>query len=157
MERIVPQTTSQTHDAALQLLRAARQRATPQRVAVLEALLQANTHLTADQMFTALSERVPALTLSTVYRTLERLREVGLVTETDLGEGVRQFELFGDEPHHHLICQACGAMLDLDDSAVAPLRERIRSELGFAPRLDHLAVFGLCAHCQGPSSETGLS
>jgi Fur family ferric uptake transcriptional regulator len=155
MESTVPQTTSQTHDAAVRLLHAARQRATPQRVAVLEALLQANTHLTADQMFSNLSDRVPSLTLSTVYRTLERLREVGLITETDLGEGARHFELFGDEPHHHLVCQGCGAMLDLDDRLVAPLRDRIRDELGFAPRLDHLAVFGLCAYCQG--KETGSS
>lgn len=148
------QSTTQTRDLATQLLRTAGQRATPQRITVLESLVDADSHLTADQVFNQVSDRLPAMTISTVYRTLERLRDVGLVTETDLGEGVRHFELLGGNPHHHLICQNCGYMFDLADSAVEELRDRIVRDYGFAPRLDHLAVFGLCSHCQ---SATGSS
>jgi Fur family ferric uptake transcriptional regulator len=115
---------------------------------VLESLVEAEEHLTADQVFSQVSDRLPAMTLSTVYRTLERLCDIGLVTETDLGEGVRHFELLDSERHHHLICQSCGHMFELDDSAVETLRERIVRDYGFTPRIDHLAVFGLCAHCQ---------
>jgi Fur family ferric uptake transcriptional regulator len=135
-------------DRATRLLRGAGQRATPQRIIVLESLVEAAEHLTADQVYTQVSARLPSMTLSTVYRTLERLRDIGLVTETDLGEGVRHFELLEGERHHHLICQNCGYMFDLDDRAVDALRERIVRDYDFAPRLDHLAVFGLCAHCQ---------
>lgn len=139
-------------DLATQLLRNAGQRATPQRITVLESLVEAEEHLTADQVFSQVSDRLPAMTLSTVYRTLERLRDIGLVTETDLGEGVRHFELLDSEPHHHLICQRCGHMFDLADSAVETLREQIVRDYGFTPRIDHLAVFGLCAHCRAACS-----
>lgn len=147
-ESIVAHSPAKTRDLATKLLRNAGQRATPQRITVLESLVEAEEHLTADQVFTQVRDLLPAMTLSTVYRTLERLRDIGLVTETDLGEGVRHFELLDSEPHHHLICQNCGYMFDLADSAVETLRQQIVSDYGFAPRIDHLAVFGLCAHCR---------
>jgi Fur family ferric uptake transcriptional regulator len=147
-------TPTQSRDLATQLLRSAGQRATPQRITVLESLVEAESHVTADQVFTRVSERLPAMTISTVYRTLERLRDLGLVTETDLGEGVRHFELLDGNPHHHLICQNCGYMFDLADSAVETLRDSIVRDYGFTPRLHHLAVFGVCAHCQSAAESS---
>lgn len=141
------QTASSSSHAAW-LLRQANQRATPQRVAVLQAVADAGSHVTAEEIYRKIAPGMPAITLSTVYRTLERLRDLRIVSETDLGEGVRHFELVHGEPHHHLICTACGAMIELDDAAVTPLRERVIAEYGFAPHLDHLAIFGHCAGCQ---------
>jgi Fe2+ or Zn2+ uptake regulation protein len=77
---------------------------------------------------------------------LGALRDLGLVSMTDLGGGARQFELI-DDLHHHLICHRCGAILELDDALVDPLRDGIRARYGFAPAIDHLAVFGFCAVC----------
>ena len=65
---------------------------------------------------------------------------------TDLGGGARQFELI-DDLHHHLICHRCGAILELDDALVDPLRDGIRDRYGFALAIDHLAVFGFCSVC----------
>ncbi len=142
------QTPSEATRKATELLRYANQRATPQRVAILQAVAEAGGHVTAEAVYRQIVSIMPAITLSTVYRTLERLRDLRIVSETDLGEGVRHFELVHDEPHHHLICTACGAMIDLDDAAVETLRERVIADYGFAPHLDHLAIFGSCVGCQ---------
>ncbi|MBL8126159.1 MAG: transcriptional repressor, partial [Chloroflexia bacterium] len=72
---------------------------------------------------------------------------LGLVSVTDLGGGARQYELL-DQPHHHLICHRCGGAIEMDDDLVEPMREAIRARYGFAPQVDHLALFGFCAECQ---------
>jgi Fur family transcriptional regulator, ferric uptake regulator len=138
-------------------LRRVGQRATPQRLVILGAL-QPGEHLSADEVFARVEPLLPAVNRSTVYRTLELFRDLGLVSMTDLGGGARQFELI-DEPHHHLICHRCGHMLVLDDELVAPLRDKIRERYGFTPGIDHLALFGYCAVChqaaEGEEQPTG--
>lgn len=130
-------------------LRRAGQRVTPQRLMILAALTPGE-HLSADAVFARVEAALPAVNRSTVYRTLELFRDLGLVSETDLGRGVRQFEPLADR-HHHLICHGCGRVDDLDDAVVRPLREAIRADHGFAAGIDHLALFGRCAAC-GPES-----
>src|SRR5919112_435301 len=140
-------------------LRRVGQRVTPQRLVILGAL-RPGEHVSADEVFARVESLLPGVNRSTVYRTLELFRDLGLVSMTDLGSGARQFELL-DELHHHLICHRCGAILELDDALVDPLRDGIRARYGFAPAIDHLAVFGFCATCDlatnsqegGPSGE----
>jgi Fur family ferric uptake transcriptional regulator len=126
-------------------LRRVGQRVTPQRLVILQAL-QPGEHLSADDVFARVEPLLPAVNRSTVYRTLELFGDLGLVSITDLGGGARVFELI-DDPHHHLICHRCGAILELDDELVEPLRAAIRARHGFAPAIDHLAIFGFCAVC----------
>ena len=128
-------------------LRAVGQRVTPQRLVIL-GTFRAGEHLSADEVYARVEHLLPAVNRSTVYRTLELFRDLGLVSETDLGGGVRRFELL-DGRHHHLICQVCGGILELDDALVAPLRAAIRERHGFAAGIDHLALFGRCASCSG--------
>jgi Fur family transcriptional regulator, ferric uptake regulator len=140
-------------------LRRVGQRVTPQRLVILGAL-RPGEHLAADEVFARVEPLLPGVNRSTVYRTLELFRDLGLVSMTDLGGGARQFELI-DDLHHHLICHRCGAILELDDALVDPLRDGIRARYDFAPAIDHLAVFGFCAVCTrvtesrdgGPSGE----
>jgi Fur family transcriptional regulator, ferric uptake regulator len=142
------QTNGDRRDTARALadrLRRVGQRVTPQRLVILGAL-QHGEHLSADEVFARVEPLLPAVNRSTVYRTLETFRDLGLVSETDLGGGARQFELIAD-PHHHLICHQCGGILELDDDLVEPLRRAIHARYGFAPAIDHLAVFGFCAGC----------
>jgi Fur family ferric uptake transcriptional regulator len=127
-------------------LRRVGQRVTPQRLVILGAL-RPGEHLSADDVYARVEPLLPAVNRSTVYRTLELYRDLGLVSETDLGGEARQFELI-DAPHHHLICHGCGAILELDDTLVGPLREAIQTRYAFAPAIDHLAVFGFCAACE---------
>ena len=132
-------------DGLADRLRRVGQRVTPQRLVILGAL-RPGAHLSADEVFARVEPLLPGVNRSTVYRTLELFRDLGLVSMTDLGSGARQFELL-DDLHHHLICHRCGAILELDDVLVDPLRDGIRTRYGFAPVIDHLAVFGFCAAC----------
>lgn len=129
-------------------LRSIGQRATPQRLLILGAFANPCEHLTAEEVYDRVGPLAPAVNRSTVYRTLELFRDLGLISETDLGGGVRHFELIDDHRHHHLICRNCGAMLEIDDELVAPLRDAARKRYGFEVTIDHLALFGWCAHCR---------
>jgi Fur family transcriptional regulator, ferric uptake regulator len=135
-------------------LRAAGQRVTPQRLLIL-GVFRPGEHLSADEVFDRVERELPATTRSTVYRSLESFRDAGLVSETDLGHGVRQFELLEEARHHHLICHGCGAMVDLADELVQPLRDGVRARYGFAAGIEHLALFGYCAACQPPEAAGG--
>lgn len=128
-------------------LRGVGQRVTPQRVSILGAFVPGE-HLTADEVFARLEPLAPAVNRSTVYRTLELFRDLGLLSETDLGGGARQFELLHPGRHHHLVCHGCGQMLVLGDDLVEPLRTAVRERYGFEPRIDHLALFGRCEACR---------
>jgi Fur family ferric uptake transcriptional regulator len=129
-------------------LRAIGQRATPQRLMILGAL-ETGEHLTADEVYCRIAGLSPVINRSTVYRTLELFRDLGVVSETDLGSGVRQFELLDQHRHHHLVCHECGAIIDIDDSMVEPLRRQALQRHGFAADIDHLALFGRCRTCAG--------
>ena len=138
--------------AAAERLREIGQRVTPQRLSILTAFAPGE-HLTADDVFARLEPLAPAVNRSTVYRTLELFRDLGLLSETDLGGGARRFELLHPGRHHHLICHGCGQMLVLADELVDPLRETVRDRYGFEPRIDHLALFGWCEACRAAGRE----
>ncbi len=142
-----------SREALADRLRRAGQRATPQRLVILGAL-RPGEHLSADEVFARVEPLLPGVNRSTVYRTLELFRDLGLVSETDLGAGVRQFEPL-DGRHHHLVCHFCGARIELDDALVAPLREAIQARYGFAAGIDHLALFGRCAACERGAEGAG--
>ncbi|MFT4041026.1 MAG: Fur family transcriptional regulator [Thermomicrobiales bacterium] len=141
---------SATNASLAERLRRAGQRVTPQRLVILGAL-QPGGHLAADEVFARVEAQVPGVNRSTVYRTLELFSEIGLISVTDLGHGARQYELL-EQPHHHLICHRCGAVTELADVMVQPLRDAIRANYDFFPQVDHLALFGYCAGCMEEGS-----
>ena len=114
---------------------------------ILSVLQEADNHLTADEVFQRLGPMGSALNRSTVYRTLERFRDAGIVSETDLGGGVRVYQLLEIHRHHHLICLRCNGMMEIEDEPVDQMRAAIRERYGFEPRIDHLAIWGVCAEC----------
>jgi len=123
-------------------------RLTPQRMMILEAVEKADDHISAEEIYTRVLARYPYLNISTVYRTLELLKELGLVTETDLGDGRVRYHSIKKGRHHHLVCHNCGAIIDLDESVLAPLKSALLREYKFSADLRHLAIFGRCENCQ---------
>ncbi|HET8522739.1 MAG TPA: Fur family transcriptional regulator [Thermomicrobiales bacterium] len=136
-------------------LREVGQRVTPQRLVILGAFGPPGDHLTADEIFAAVERFAPAINRSTVYRTLELFRDIGLISETDLGGGVRQYELLEHGRHHHLICRDCGEMVEVDDALIEPLRQAARERYHFEPCIEHLALFGWCAGCAATRQRGG--
>ena len=123
-------------------------RLTPQRLLVLQALEGQPGHISAEEIFARVRDRLPRVHISTIYRTLEVLHRLGMVTETDLGEGKKRYHSVGRGQHHHLVCSRCGAVLELKPTLLQPLEEALRREYGFRASLQHFAIFGLCSHCQ---------
>ena len=143
-------------DGDLLQLRAEGERLTPQRVLVLEAVRELGGHVSAEMVEERVHARFPTINRTTVYRTLTWLKDQGLVSETDTGAGQRVFEYLSGERHHHLICQRCGIEQTILDDVVAPMLTEIHDRYGFVPRLDHLAVFGICQACQQTSNDDEL-
>ncbi len=135
------------HEGPAERLRRLGARVTPQRVFVLEALELNSGHMTAEEIMQWASRRYPALNLATVYRTLDLLTEVGLVAQTDLGGGAASYELVGDSPHHHLACERCGGVIEMDEALLEGLRAEALRVHGFHARPRHLAIYGVCRAC----------
>lgn len=120
---------------------------TPQRAMIVAAIDASENHISAEEIYAQVIARYPHVNISTVYRTMETLKELGLVTETDMGEGRVRYHPAGKGHHHHLVCQECGTTTDLDESVLANLKDALRREYGFMADLRHLAIFGRCVRC----------
>jgi Fur family ferric uptake transcriptional regulator len=123
-------------------------RLTRQRAILLQALCELDGHASAEEVHEQVTIHRQDVDLSTVYRTLETLRDLRILSQTDLGRGFAEFEIVTEEPHHHLVCQSCGCVIDLDHAYIEPLVTTIRQDVGFEPIFDHLAIFGLCQACR---------
>ena len=127
-------------------LRAAGLRSTSQRRAVLGALDELG-HATVDELAAHVQRELPDLSLSTVYRTVEALDEVGLVTHAHLHHGTPTYHRVDDDPHVHLVCRRCAAVESLPASIAAELVGSVRETSGFAVDVTHLALHGVCGRC----------
>ena len=130
-----------------QTLREQGYRLTPQRLLILSTIHTSDHHLSAEDIYDQVCARYPNVNISTVYRTLELLKDLGLVTETDLGGGSFRYHSVEKGHHHHLVCRKCGRILELDEAVLKPVEGSILRRYGFRADLSHLAVFGKCARC----------
>ena len=122
-------------------------RLTPQRIMILSAIENSDNHISAEEIYVQIVAKYPNVNISTVYRTLELLKRLGLVTETDLGEGRVRYHPAEQGHHHHLVCRECGAIIDLDESLLTPLKSALLQEYKFNADLRHLAILGRCVNC----------
>jgi len=122
-------------------------RLTPQRIMILSAIENSKDHISAEEIYRQVTAKYPHVNISTVYRTLELLKSLNLVTETNLGEGRVRYHPADKGHHHHLVCRECGAIIDLDESVVASLKSALLREHKFSADLRHLAIFGRCVNC----------
>ncbi|MBK5307561.1 MAG: transcriptional repressor [Frankiaceae bacterium] len=127
-------------------LRARGYRLTPQRQLVLAAVGELG-HATPEEIATAVQQTATSVNISTVYRTLELLEELGLLQHTHMGHGAPTYSIPTDDDHVHLVCRDCGGVQEVDSSLLADVVGRLSSERGFTVDVGHFAVFGRCAAC----------
>ena len=123
-------------------------RLTPQRMMILSAIENSDDHISAEEIYSQVVAKYPNVNISTVYRTLELLERLKLVTETDLGGGRVRYHPVDKGRHHHLVCQDCGAIADFDESVLASLKNILLREYDFIADLRHLAIVGRCVNCK---------
>lgn len=121
---------------------------TRQREAVLETIRQTEKHLTAQEIYHRVRQRLPGIAYGTIYNSLAYLREAGLVREVKLGDGPVLYDKRTDR-HDHLRCRRCGAVLDYQVPHLAKLLTLVRQETGFQVESAHVLIEGLCSDCQG--------
>ncbi len=127
-------------------------RLTPQRQLVLEAV-DSLEHATPDDILTEVRRTASGVNISTVYRTLELLEELGLVSHAHLGHGAPTYHLADRHHHMHLVCRDCGSVAEVDVSVAAPLTDALRRSHGFDTDMKHFAIFGRCAQCSHKAAE----
>jgi Fur family transcriptional regulator, ferric uptake regulator len=127
-------------------LRANGYRLTPARQLVLGAVTRLE-HATPDALCVEVQRTASSVNLSTVYRTLELLEDLGLVTHTHLGHGAPIYHAAAEQRHLHLVCRDCETVIETDIAIADPLVGQLREQFGFETDLAHFAVFGRCRDC----------
>ena len=129
-------------------LRDRGRRVTPQRLTLARLIEESGDHFTAENLHTRVRDRLPGVSLPTVYATLDLLEELGLIRRLLTQSGVVVYDPVMDD-HHHLVCQQCGSIIDVeaavDDAALISAAEAA----GFKPAISQVVVRGFCAGCRG--------
>lgn len=134
--------------ATLDALRIEGGRVTSGRRAIVESLFRSGDHhVTADDLATSVQDDHPEVHLSTVYRTLESLERLGVVTRVALGPGAAVYHL-ADRAHHHLLCEGCGEVTEVASEALAPLAAELARRHGFTLSDAPLVLPGRCPACR---------
>ncbi|URN16698.1 MULTISPECIES: Fur family transcriptional regulator [Streptomyces] len=121
-------------------------RLTPQRQLVLEAVDELE-HATPDDILTEVRKTASGVNISTVYRTLELLEELGLVSHAHLGHGAPTYHLADRHHHLHLVCRDCGGVIEADVSVAAEFTGKLLDAFGFDTDMKHFAIYGRCRDC----------
>jgi len=123
-------------------------RITPQRQLVLEAVNSLG-HASPEELLTEVQKTAAAVNLSTIYRTLEVLEQVGLVTHAHIGHGAPTYHSVDDEAHIHLVCDVCQNVTSIPANSAEVFVQLLREQVGFETDVAHVSVHGQCATCVG--------
>jgi len=127
-------------------LRDSGKRMTAQREQILRAV-ESLGHATPDEVLAEVHKHSTSINISTVYRTLEMLEELGLVRHAHLSDRAPTYHSVGGHEHFHLVCRNCHRVISVDPDVLTPVIEALRAEHGFTPDVGHLTVFGTCKEC----------
>ena len=130
-----------------QRLRGSGYRLTPQRELILAAVERLG-HATPDEVLAEVRAHSEAVNVSTVYRTLEVLEELGMVRHAHLSDRAPTYHSVSDHEHFHLVCRNCQAVISVNPDVLSPLLQRLDADHGFTADIGHLTVFGTCASCR---------
>jgi Fur family ferric uptake transcriptional regulator len=143
----IGRTMSGSAEAVLDLLRARGLRMTPQRRAIVAEVMASQGHISPVVVARRVQERVPGVNASTVYRTLDVLEDLGVLSHAHQESGA-EYHRLPDGRHVHLTCSRCGAEDSLSLEEAERLKQLIVRHHDFAPDLTHFAISGLCSSCR---------
>jgi Fur family ferric uptake transcriptional regulator len=137
-------------EAALELLRARGQRITGARSAVIEALARLDDHPSAERLYERVRALHPTVHRATVYRTLDTLTALGVVTHVHTGGGATAYHLAPrvTPGHLHAQCRDCDRIVDLPGDLLDPIVDRLSREDVFELHPTHVALSGRCRECR---------
>ena len=129
-------------------LNKAGRRVTHQRALITEIIRQGRGHLDADEIYRRAREKEPRLSLSTVYRTLQMLKKLGLVEELHFDDNHHHYEVKPSVEHHHLVCLGCGRVIEFHYSLSRYLRKKVPEAKDFDITETEVRMTGYCAECR---------
>lgn len=138
---------SQKSDTSIiDALRRKGYKATPQRIAICRFALHSKSHPTAQKIYSEVKQVYPTLSLATVYKTLQVLKELGLMQELSFPQGQTRFDP-NVEPHINLVCLRCGNIADLDDLTAREMVVKVGAVAKFRVIGQRLDIYGICQKC----------
>ncbi len=123
-------------------------RMTSQRALILGIIHQGQGHLDADEVYRQARERQPRLSLSTVYRTLQMLKKLGLVEELHFDEAHHHYEIKPPTEHHHLVCLGCGRVVEFQYPLARLVKRDVTEAKDFEIIDTELRMTGYCSDCR---------
>jgi len=137
-----------SEEEALEVLRARGKRITAQRSLLLEVIRESHGHLDADEIYQRMRSKDPRISLSTVYRNLNLLKELGLVSELHLDQEHHHYELREETDHYHLICSSCERVFEFESPLATQMTTEVEEKQGFLTERTHIDLVGLCSECR---------
>jgi len=135
-------------DNLIEKLRAAGHRVTPQRLAILQALIASDTHPTVDQVYAKVQAAFPTTSLATVYKTVSIAKAMGEALELEFSQGSNRYDGKKPYPHPHVICTQCQKIIDYESVEIDAMVKQIKRATGFKIDNHRLDFYGTCATCQ---------
>ena len=129
-------------------LNATGMRTTKQRALLLEIIRRGEGHLDAYELYQQAREKQPCLSLSTVYRTLQKFKKAGLVEEVNFDEAHHHYEIKPSTEHHHLVCLGCGRVVEFQYPLARLVKRKVTEAKDFEITGSEIRMTGYCSQCQ---------
>lgn len=141
------------NDLFASFLKANGYRITPERFAVLAAVLNSKGHFDADELFLKMKSAGHKVSRATVYNTLDLLLKCGFISKYRFADNRSRYEkVFGRPNHDHLICLECGEITEFVNDKITLVQSEVCREKKFKPQSATFQILGTCAKCQAGSS-----
>lgn len=130
-----------------EILKTKKLKVTPQRLAIYKVLYETTAHPTAEDIYNALKQTHPTMSLATVYKTLDALKKADLATELNVGDDSSRYDATV-KSHPHMICLSCNKVMDLETDSLVKFKNAIQEETEFDIVSEKVYFYGTCKTCK---------